>query len=219
MGTPAHPAPLGSAGTPLPIEASARMVTAWAGAENRLYELVGSWAGSTQEPAAKIYFDACSQHHAWRGRLWAERLPARLVVPAPPGAGGPQCAGAGGEAANGAVVARTEAALQALAGLEGDAGRLAAYCRVVLARTMAAYQGWQRRCSPASDRPVARVLALASADVLADWQEGNALLASLLDGPYGPEAVTEAAAATSKVELVLARRGRRAPAGPPGLSR
>ena len=93
--------------------------------------------------------------------------------------------------------------MKALSNLEGDAGRLAAYCRVVLARAAVAYRDWQRRCSPYADRPVARVLGIALADVMADWHEGSRVLVEVLAGGGGGQAVEEAANASSEVERLL----------------
>ena len=187
---------------PLTIAQSARRVGAWVWAERALYEVVGGWVASTTSPAAKIYFDACSQHHAWRERLWLERLPARLVQ-AYPGDGLPQ-------APSDLVSppwAGAEAAMEALSRLGTDAGRLAAYCRVTLARSAVAYRAWQKRCSVSSDKPVARVLSLVLADVVADWQDGAGVLVELLAGPAGEEAIADAAGATSEIERCLLARG------------
>ena len=184
-------------GQPLTIEASARAAGAWAWAERSLYEVVGGWVGSTSSADAKVYLDACSQHHAWRAQLWLERLPARLV-PAGPGAPAaevvaPQSGGA-------------EEAMGVLAALEGDAARLGAYCRAVLPRCAVAYRGWQERCSPATDRPVARVVTLALADVMADWQEGAGVLLGLLEGPSGDEAARSAARSPGEIDRLLIGR-------------
>ena len=98
---------------PITIEESARLIGAWEWAEGRFYQVIGGWVTSASRPAAQIYFDSCSQHHAWRARLWEERrpgVPAHLVPKY--GESGPAIAG--------------------LAALTGDVERLSAYCRVVL---------------------------------------------------------------------------------------
>jgi hypothetical protein len=190
----------------LTIEESARMVGAWAWAESRLYEVTGSWVPSTVWPAAKVWLSSASQHHAWRAQLWHERLPGRLV-PAYPASGGSPATrlvrpGSGG----------AEAALEALGRLHGDRARLAAYCRVILPRTVVAYRSWHRRCTASSDRPVARALALNLVDVVTDWQEGSELLADLLDQP-GAEELDEVAGASTGVERLLVGQGL-GPGGP-----
>jgi hypothetical protein len=178
------------------------MVGAWAWTESRLYEVTGSWVPSTLWPAAKVWFGSVSQHHAWRARLWHERLPGRLV-PAYSATSRDRAASGlvrpGGDGA--------EAALEALARLHGDGARLAAYCRVILPRTVVAYRSWQRRCTASSDRPVARALALNLVDVVADWQEGSELLADLLDRPGGADDLDEVAAASAGVERALMGQG------------
>ena len=173
---------------------TARLVGVWAWAEGSLYEVVGGWVPSTVAPAVKVYFDAVSQHHAWRAHLWQQRLPARLV-PANADGSYPDVARAPSTSA--------EKAMQTLSNLVGDAGRLAVYCRVVLVRAVVAYRYWQRRCSPTSDRPVARVLGQALADVVADWQEGSELLVGLLDGPAGAQAAAEVGRLPVEVERLL----------------
>jgi hypothetical protein len=185
-----------SAAPVLSMDETTTMVGAWAWAEDRLYEVLGGWVASTVGPATKVYFDSASMHHAWRAQLWRERLPARLV--AAPGAD---------------VLVRplsdgVETAMNALSNLEGDVGRLAAYCRVVLARTVVAYQDWQRRCSPSSDRPVARVLGIVVADVVGDWQDGCSVLVDLLSGAGGDHAVGDAARASEEIERLWISPGR-----------
>jgi hypothetical protein len=183
-------------GTPLTIGESAALAGGWAWAEASLYEVVGGWARSTTSPAAKVYFDACSQHHAWRAELWQERLPARLVA-----------TGAGARDLSKPLSNGAAQVIEALSCLEGDVGRLAGYCRVVLPRTVVAYRSWQRRCTSSSDRPVARVLGFATDDVLADWERGSALLVELLDEASGQDAAGRAAEATSEVERLLVGQG------------
>jgi len=184
------------------LDESARRAGAAGWEEQRLYEVVGGWVEPASAPRAKVYFDSVSQHHAWRASLWRERLPARLVArPAP--AAGPMAPllRPSSEAA--------AAALDALAALEGDAARLGAYCRVVLPRAVVRYRQWQRACSPVSDRPVLRVLGLALADVVADWQEGCEVLAEVLSGSGGgmAAAVKEAAESAAGVERLMLREG------------
>jgi len=189
---------------PLRIEELAGLAGSWAWAEGSLYEVVGGWVRSTAHPSAKVYFDACSQHHAWRAQLWQERLPARLVATR--------------TAADDLVKPASDGAVQAvkaLSCLEGDVERLAAYTRVVLARTVVAYRAWQKRCAGGTDRPVARALRFAIDDALADWEQGAALLVQLLDGshsgdsssgPGGPaagEELVRAAEASSELERLL----------------
>ena len=198
---------------PLTIEESASLVVGWEWAETRLFEVVGGWAPTAHSPAAKLYFDACSQHHAWRARLWEEHrpgLPAHLVPG--PGRAGPPVHGPPLHeppvhklAVHEPAVA--ELAVHELAGLADDAGRLAAYCRVVLPRTVFGYRSWQERCSSVSDRAVARALGFALSDVLADWERGSALLAVHLSGEAGEVAAGVAADASRRVDEALARQG------------
>jgi hypothetical protein len=176
---------------PLTIEQAAARAGAWAWAEGRLYELVGAWAKAPGSARCKLYFDSASQHHAWRAQLWRDRLAGRLVqahgegLPqAPPGLLGPPSRPA-------------EDAIEALAAMSGDAARLSAYCRVVLPRVASAYRAWSTGCS--ADRPVARALSMALADVICDWQEGSAILVEVLDSG-ADAAVAEAAEALARAD-------------------
>jgi hypothetical protein len=178
------------------IEESAALAGAWAWAEASLYEVVGGWVRSTPHPSAKVYFDACSQHHAWRAQLWQERLPARLVATR-----------AGAADLSKPFSDGAAQVMKVLSCLEGEVERLAGYCRVVLPRTVVGYRSWLSRCSDASDRPVARALGFATDDAIADWERGTALLVELLDDASGPDAVARAAEASSEVERLLVGEG------------
>jgi len=151
---------------------------------------------STLHPSAKVYFDACSQHHAWRAQLWQDRLPARLVA----------TRAAVGDLAKPFSDAAVQV-MKALSCVEGDVGRMAGYCRVVLPRTVVAYRSWQRRCADASDRPVARVLRLATDDALADCEQGAALLVELLDSASDGDVVGRAAEASNELERLMIGQG------------
>jgi hypothetical protein len=180
------------AGPPLTIGESAALAGAWAWAEASLYEVVGAWARTVVHPSAKVYFDACSQHHAWRAQLWQDRLTARLVATS-----------AGASDLLKPFSGGTGQVMKALSCFEGEVERLAGYCRVLLPRTVVAYRSWQRRCSDASDRPVVRALGLATTDVLADWERGTELLVQLLDSASEPDAVGRAGGGSSEVERLL----------------
>jgi hypothetical protein len=178
---------------PLTLERSSRRAGAWAWAEGSLYEVLGRWARAAASPAVKLYFDSCSQHHAWRAGLWRDRLAGRLVqaqpgsLPQPP----PGLIGPPSRAA--------QDALAALADLEGTEVRLAAYCRVALPRAAVRYRQWLRGCNPYSDAPVARCIKIALADLQEDWQDGYELLVRLLD-QAGGAAVALAAERSGSVE-------------------
>ncbi len=163
----------------------------------------GPRAGSTRwseagwpRPAARrprSISTSCSQHHAWRARLWEERrpgLPSHFV----PNYDGPNYDGNG-------------SAIDGLTILDDDVGRLSAYCRVVLPRLVVGYRSWQMRCSAASDQPVARALSFALADVVADWERGSGLLQGHLDGDGDGQAAASAADAARDMDRLLALKG------------
>ena len=155
-------------------------------AESRLFETLGAWVASTDEPAAKLLFDRHSQHHAWRAQQWWDRLPVladvdrdRLIQPPTPAA----AAGAA-----------------ALAGLEGATARLAGVYRVALPRLFAGYQRHRQRVDPASDGSAMRTLDLLMPDVAGDWREGEVILQGLLRDLSG---VDQAAATVALLERIL----------------
>lgn len=201
--------PAYATGLRLTIQESARTAGAWAWAELSLFEVVGAWVGTALRPSAKIYFDACSQHHAWRAQLWQQILPAQPL----PAASSPDAvegttsgplppAGLVKPFSDGALTA-----MQVLGRLEGDMAVLGAYCRVVLPRMIVGYRSWLQRCSSSSDQPVARALGFAMADATNDWERGTAVMLRYLDGPRGPEGVLSAASASSEVERLLVGQG------------
>ena len=161
---------------------------AWAWAEGRLFEVVGALAITSAHASCKIYFDACSQHHAWRSRLWLERLQSQpsQVLRAAPGEIGPSASGK-----SLALAPQLEESLAVFSGIGGDVGRLAAYSRVLLARSVVGYRAWQRSCGPSADKPVERALSFVTADVSTNWEDGESLLVEILDD--GGEAAVQAA--------------------------
>ncbi len=188
------------------------MAGAWAWAELSLYEVAGAWVAPSLRPSAKIYFDACSQHHAWRAQLWQQLLPAQfLPFGDVPGAVEASAAGTSTAGlATGVVRPFSDGAremMDALSRLDTDIARLGAYCRVVLPRAIVCYRSWLRRCAESSDRPVARALGFALADAANDWERGTALVLRYMDAPSGADAVASAAAASSQVERLLVGQG------------
>ena len=89
-----------------------------------------------------------------------------------------------GHRAGEAVLGRGEGNDGRLSRLDTDIERLGAYCRVVLPRAIVGYRSWLRRCAESSDRPVARALGFALADVANDWERGTALVLRLHGCPW-----------------------------------
>ena len=58
------------------IEESGRRIGRHAWVEARLFEIVGSWAGTVAEPRSRALFARQSAHHAWHVELWHGLLPA-----------------------------------------------------------------------------------------------------------------------------------------------
>ena len=161
-------------------------VTCWA--ESRLFEILGGWVASTDEPEAKLLFDRHSQHHAWRAQQWWDRLPVLADVER-----------------DGLIQPPTPAAAAAavgLAGLDSTVPRLAGAYRVALPRLVAAYHGHRLRADPTSDGSVIRTLDLLLSDVVGDWREGEVFLQLLLTDEA---AVGRAAAAVASLERISGR--------------
>jgi hypothetical protein len=130
--------------------------------ESRLFEILGGWVSSTDDLDAKLLFDRHSQHHAWRGDQWWDRLPVLADVDRP-----------GLVVAPSAQVAEVAAALVAL---EGTIPRLAGAYRLALPRLVAAYEEHRLKASPPSDEAMIRTLDIVLPDAGADWREGEVLL-------------------------------------------
>jgi hypothetical protein len=168
------------------LDEASRLVGGHVWAECRLFEILGGWVASTDEPEAKLLFDRHSQHHAWRAQQWWDRLPVLadierdgLIQPPTPAAA---------------------AAAAGLAGLDSTVPRLAGAYRVALPRLVAAYHGHRLRADPTSDGSVIRTLDLLLSDVAGDWREGEVLLQALLTDEAG---VGRAAAAVASLERTL----------------
>ncbi len=168
------------------LDEASRLAGGHLWAESRLFEILGSWIASTEEPETKLLFDRHSQHHAWRAQQWWDRLPVladvdrhRLVVP---------------------PTERAAAAADALAGLQGTMARLAGVYRAALPRLFAAYHRHRSRADPTGDASAIRTLDLLLPDVAADWREGEVLLQGLLHEPSELEA---ASGAVARIEGML----------------
>lgn len=168
------------------LDKATRLIGGHCWAETHLFETLGAWVASTDEPEAKLLFDRHSQHHAWRAQEWWDRLPVladiergRLIEPPTPAA-----------AAGAAALAR----------LDGPVARLAGVYRVALPRLFAAYQRHRLQADPASDGSALRTLDMLVPDVAGDWREGEVLLQELL---HDPTEVDRAATAVASLERIL----------------
>jgi hypothetical protein len=138
--------------------------------ELRLFEIVGGWVASTPEPEVKALLAAQSYHHAWHGRVWAERFPAGygldLEEATSPGPG---------HVGDGLAGWLSEVAV-----LDGSVARLTGLYRVVLGRLVVGYRYWREEADPVADGPLLRWLGFVLADEVEDWQAGTAALQRLL---------------------------------------
>lgn len=158
--------------------------------ELQVFEIAGRWVPETPEPGAKLALDRHSGHAAWRAAQWEDRLPVvaeidRAGLVRPPDD-------------------RWARAVAELGALEGTVARLAGLYRVVFPRLAGRYRAHRTATAVAPDGPVRRTLAMALADLGSDRDEGDDILAALLDTPG---AVDAAAAAAVRVEAALAAPG------------
>jgi hypothetical protein len=167
----------------LTLDEAARLAGGYCWAEGQLFSVLGGWVASTPETAVKLLLDRHSQHHAWRGEQWRDRLPVLADVD-PAGLVAPLCRG----------LAEVMAVLPAL---DATVFRLAAAYRVVLPRLAAAYESHLSRASPVSDGSTIRTLRIVGGDLAADWREGELMLQTLI---RDEESVRGAAATVVRLE-------------------
>lgn len=171
------------------LQAAAARVGGHRWIELQVFEVAGRWVPETPEPGAKLALDRHSGHAAWRAGEWEDRLP--LVA-------GMERAGLVRPPDDGWARAMAE-----LAALESTVARLAGLYRVVLPRLAGRYRAHRAASAPATDGPVRRTLAMALTDVGADRDEGEDVLAALVDAP----GAAEAAAAVARIEAALVAPG------------
>jgi hypothetical protein len=166
--TPAVPAEAAErTPTPVTLQEVTRRVAALRAAELQLWEVLGRWVRTTEEPEAKLLLDRHSQQHAWRAaQLW-DRLPVLADVDR--------------RAVTDEAAARSAAATTALESCEGSIARLAGTYRVALPRLAVRYQDAAGGLTVVGDAPLRRILGLLAPDLRADWLEGEALLQRLVD--------------------------------------
>lgn len=174
------------------LEEAARRAGGHRWVESRLFEILGGWVSSTDDLDAKLLFDRHSQHHAWRGEQWWDRLPVLADVDR-----------RGLVVAPSAQVAELAAALS---DLEGTVPRLAGAYRLALPRLVAAYQDHRLTASPSSDESMIRTLDMVLPDVVSDWREGEVLLQQRLADETQVQLAADTVAGLERL-LVRGRRG------------
>jgi hypothetical protein len=155
--------------------------------EMRVFEIMGGWVSTVPELDIKLALATQSYHHAWHAELWEDRLPVlagidadELTTPASDG-------------------------FERLIAILAEPGtstieRLAGMYRVLLPRKISAYRAQQGAASVVAEAATMRALDLVLRDEVADWQEGEALLQSLLSSPAE---VTRAAEHQARLESLL----------------
>ncbi len=178
----------------------------WLGAhrwlELQLFEVLGAWSASADEPGARSLLAALSRHHAWHAELLAGCVPevAGTTVDSVTGPGG----------AEPVVAALRNAGERSTEGEAGGAdrvdavGAVAAVVRSVLPRLIVTYADRQAALSPVRDAPVIRALGLILHDLRADWEAGEAHLQRML---AADPAAAARAGSTVAVDAAFAAAG------------
>lgn len=139
---------------------------AWIWLERRLFEVVGSWVGSTDDDALTYCFAAHSRRHGFRAALLTEHLPTVYVPPV-----------------DDLLTAPVEAAvIESMAGLSGTVERAAALYRFAHPRQLTTYAICIGTAVAFTDGPLLRTLRLVADDLDRDWLEGEMSLQRVLRG-------------------------------------
>ena len=164
--SPAAEQPALALAGPLTLVQTAQACGRYRWVEERLFEVTGAWAGTTEATRAQLFFHRWSRIHGWHAELWAARRPRGTVIDdvgdAPPGEGD--------------LLRAAVERLGDLPAAAAAAGFLAELTGAVLAPLAAAYRGHLRRTSPVADGPVMRVLAVALADAEEEMAAGRSLV-------------------------------------------
>jgi hypothetical protein len=173
----------------LGFEDAARLAGQCQWFEMRLFEVLGGWAESEDDPRAKLLLRAHSFRHAWHGDLWKGRLPVSGPLE------GPALTAPAGDG--------VAAVLEGLASARGPE-RLAGLYRVVMPHLVTAYTRHLEEADPAAEAPTVRWLRLIVADEVAAWREGERLLEDLV---AGSAEVDRAGAEQSRMERLVVAAG------------
>ena len=150
------------------LHTRARRVGQWAWLEQRVFELFGAWAGSTEEPDAAVLLGEMSRRHGWHAELFFDRLPELASVDAAALVAAPGPA--------------TEALFVGLAapGEPATLCRLVGAYRVVLPMLVAEYRAASESLSPVAEPSLRRWLEIVLRDDLEEWSRGQELLLAML---------------------------------------
>ncbi len=165
-------------------DASAHRRRAWI--EQRLFEVLGGWVATTDDPEARIALATGCRRHEWHARLWRDLAPT---------IGGPTVEEPG--------VVPTPAwvgLLDVVAAAPSTVERLAGFARVVLTHLITTDDARLAVASPVADAPLRRVLGLVRTDDVEEWRTAEALLRRLV---VDRSAVDAAVAQQARVEHLL----------------
>lgn len=148
------------------LHARARRTGQWAWLERRLFEIVGGWAGTTEDPASSVLFGEMSRRHGWHAEVFFDRLPELASVDAE------QLVTSPGPA--------TDALLAAVAAQPPVIGRLVATYRVLLPLLVTEYRSTLVTLSPVAEPSLRRWLDIVVRDDLEEWARGHEVLSGAL---------------------------------------
>lgn len=177
-------------GRALTLHETARRLAAYAWAESRAFEVLGSWVQTVPEPEVKACLATHSRAHGWHAEVWTAAMPRPHDLP-----DADFVAPLSGAAAS---------FFDALGAVEGTAERLAGAFRVLVPRLVSAYRAHLAVAAPAGDGATTRWLRIVLDDETNQWREGEALLQALLDDAG---AVRRAVAAQADLEAALVAAG------------
>ena len=143
------------------IDELAGRVRRWVALEEALFEALGQWSRTADEPVAKRAFATWCHRHAWHAELWRDRLPVyqgRVGAPA----------------LEARLAAETEAWIEPLrralttAGTTDTAAKVAALAEAIVPAMSAALDEHRAAVDERLDGPTARLLTLVEADLDAE---------------------------------------------------
>lgn len=169
------------------FHAAARTVGGWCWAEQRCFEVLGSWVRDTEHAAAKTMLSIHSRHHAWRAQRWAELLP-RAYSSSP-------------DELTTAPGALDRAVFDELARLATVGLRMQGHYHVVYPALLMAYRTSPIVMSPISDAPALRAIRIILSDGQHDLAEGLALIRELDRGISDPDHLTQIHQALAKTQV------------------
>lgn len=126
---------------------SARLVTRARDRESALFQVLGGWVPTTDDPHLKLVLARAARRHAWHAQLWERVLPVLHDIEVEPD-----------------VTNEGDAVVAALRDAGTGSSRIGAYAQAALPWLIADYARWRSHADPVSDGPVLWTLGLVVRD-------------------------------------------------------